>query len=84
MVASVMDTEDVAESDRKEGELEKVGRLEMRANYEFRECYWSIGRVVEKKGKGMNRYDPKDKWANWRRRTEARMEAMQKKALKRK
>ena len=61
-----------------------VGRLTMNENYQYRESNWSIGRTAEwMDQKPVKRFDPRDRWAAWKRSVVRREKLIAQKALRR-
>ena len=70
-----------AEEQQQQNHSQKI-KPKFRANYSYREANWEIGRAAEYAGVQVKKYDRNDRFAAWRKRTERRKEAMEKRMLK--
>ena len=52
-------------------------QLSLRQGFQYRESNWSIGRTAERRGISVEPYDPKNRWAAWRRRAKRKERAIE-------
>ena len=61
---------------------QRKAQIKLQKNYSYREANWEIGRAAEYAGVQVEKYNRKDRFRAWRKRTERRKEEMEKKALR--
>ena len=61
---------------------QRKAEIKLQKNYSYREANWEIGRAAEYAGVEVEKYDRRDRFRAWRKRTERRREELERKALR--